>query len=426
MNFLSSQGMINLDDVRDKMKNIERQKLLAKHPYKIFNDKDGRWKTTVLDETKKNGRRLIAKKRLQDLEDIIISYYADKEDEKYIKDNLYTLDKIFPLWLEYKASQTNSTSYPRRILVDWDKYYKDTDIVNEVLTDLTYLKLDKWAHDMIKKYSMTKKQYYNMSIIMRQCLDYACEPELNLLKDNPFRRVRIKSNLFTRKEKPKSNTQVFIVDEQKKICDAAKKKIAEHPWCTTPLMILLNFQLGLRISEICAIKWSDVEDNYIHIQRMEVEDYTIKEIDGELKSISNGYTIVPYTKSVAGDRKVYLNESAKKILRQIKKTNMEYGYYDQDFIFIKSQGCIRGTTSAFSQYLTDLCVEAGVMKKSSHKIRKTYISSLFDQKININTIREQAGHEDEQTSLNNYCFDQNTDRVIEDKLEHAANQNVCI
>lgn len=289
-----------------------------------------------------------------------------------------------------------------------------------------YITLNEWAHNLIKKYSLTKKQYYNMSIIMRQCLDYACEPELNLLKDNPFRRVRIKSNLFARKEKPKSNTQVFIVDEQKKICDAAKKKIAEHPWCTTPLMILLNFQLGLRISEICAIKWSDVEDNYIHIRRMEVEDYTIKEIDGELKSISNGYTIVPYTKSVAGDRKVYLNESAKKILRQIKKTNMEYGYYDQDFIFIKSQGCIRGTTSAFSQYLTDLCVEAGVMKKSSHKIRKTYISSLFDQKININTIREQAGHEDEQTSLNNYCFDQNTDRVIEDKLEHAANQNVCI
>lgn len=314
----------------------------------------------------------------------------------------------------------------RRILVDWDKYYKNTNITQVALVDLTYLTLNEWAHNLIKKYSLTKKQYYNMSIIMRQCLDYACEPELNLLKDNPFRRVRIKSNLFTRKEKPKSNTQVFIVDEQKKICDTAKKKIAEHPWCTTPLMILLNFQLGLRISEICAIKWSDVEDNYIHIQRMEVEDYTIKEIDGELKSISNGYTIVPYTKSVAGDRKVYLNDSAKKILRQIKKTNMEYGYYDQDFIFIKSQGCVRGTTSAFSQYLTDLCVEAGVMKKSSHKIRKTYISSLFDQKININTIREQAGHEDEQTSLNNYCFDQNIDRVIEDKLEHAANKNVCI
>ena len=419
--------MINLDDVRDKMKDEERKRLLSKHRYKVFFDeKDNRWKTTLPDETKKNGRRLVAKKDKHKLEDSIIEYYSSQEDDKYIKNNLFTLEKIFPEWLKYKSSQTNATSYARRILVDWDKYYKDTDITQIVLEDLTYLKLNEWAHNIIKQYGLNKKQYYNMSIIMRQCLDYACEPEIGLLKENQFRRVRIKSNLFTRKEKPKSNTQVFIVDEQKKICDTAKKKVAEHPWCTTPLMILLNFQLGLRISEICAIKWSDIEDNYIHIQRMEVEDYTIKEIDGELKSISNGYTIVPYTKSVAGDRKVYLNDSAKKILRQIKKTNMEYGYYDQDFIFIKSQGCVRGTTSAFSQYLTDLCVEAGVMKKSSHKIRKTYISSLFDQKININTIREQAGHEDEQTSLNNYCFDQNTDRVIEDKLEHAANKNVCI
>ena len=418
--------MINLDDVRDKMKNIERQKLLAKHPYKIFQDKDGRWKTTVLDKTKKNGRRLIAKKSLQDLEDIIIAYYADKEDKKYIKDNLYTLNEIFPLWLEYKASQTNSTSYPRRILVDWDKYYKDTDIVNEVLIDLTYLKLDKWAHDIIKQYSMTKRQYYNMSIIMRQCLDYACEPEIGALKENPFRRVRIKTNLFTKQAKPKSSSQVFMTDEQFKMSKIAKEKIAEHPWCTTPLMILLNFQLGLRISELCAIKWSDIENNYLHIQRIEIEQYHIENNNGKLISVSDGLTIVPYTKTEAGEREVYLNDEAKKILRQIKKTNMEYGYYDDDYIYIKSQGACRGTTKALSKYLYDLCVESGITAKSSHKIRKTYISSLFDKGININTIREQAGHEDEQTSLNNYCFDQHTDDYIEAKLESAMNKNICI
>ena len=30
------------------------------HKYKIFQDKDKRWKTTLPDDTKKNGRRLIA------------------------------------------------------------------------------------------------------------------------------------------------------------------------------------------------------------------------------------------------------------------------------------------------------------------------------------------------------------------------------
>ena len=425
LNFLQSQGMINLDDVQEKMKEQERLRLLSKHRYRIFFDeKDGRWKTTVPDETKKNGRRLIAKRSRDKLEDALVAYYGQIEDDSYIEDNLYTLEKIFPKWLKYKATQTNASSYARRILVDWNTYYKDTDITKVVLEDLTYLQLNEWAHNIIKQHSLNKKQYYNMSMIMRQCLDYACEPEIGLLSENVFRRVKIKGNLFAKKEKPKSSTQVFIVDEQKEICEEANKRFEEHPWCTTPLVILLNFQLGLRISEICAIKWKDIENNYLHVQRMEVEDYSISE-DG-FTAKSNGLKVVPYTKSDAGDRMVYLNDTAKKILEQIKETNLKYDYYDDDYIFIKSQGKTRGTTKAFSKYLYDLCISSGVMAKSSHKIRKTYISSLFDSGVNINTIREQAGHEDERTSLNNYCFDQNLDSAIEEKLESAANKNVRI
>ena len=417
--------MINLDDVQEKMKDYERQRLLSKHKYKVFFDeKDNRWKTTVPDETKKNGRRLIARRSREKLDSDLVAYYAQIEDESYIEDNLYTLEKIFPMWLKYKATQTNASSYTRRILVDWNKYYKDTDITKVILSDLTYLQLHEWAYNLVKDNSLNKKQYSNITLIMRQCLDYACEPEIGLLTSNPFSRVKVKSNLFVKKEKPKSNTQVFIVDEQQQICDEANRKFEEHPWCTTPLVILLNFQLGLRISEICAIKWEDIEGNYIHVQRMEVEDFSIAE-DG-ITAVSNGLKVVPYTKSNAGDRKVYLNESAKKILRQIKETNIRYEYYDDGYIFIKSQGKTRGTTKAFSKYLYDLCISSGVVAKSSHKIRKTYISSLFDKGVNINTIREQAGHEDERTSLNNYCFDQNTDSVIEAKLESAANKIVCI
>lgn len=64
----------------------------------------------------------------------------------------------------------------------------------------------------------------------------------------------------------------------------------------------------------------------------------------------------------------------------------------------------------------------GGINKSNHKIRKTYISSLFDSGVNINTIRVQAEHEDEKTSLNNYCFDQKDESEREKELEKAANK----
>ena len=77
LNFLQSQGIINLNDVQEKMKEEERKRLLKKHPYSIFFDeKDNRWKTTILDETKKNGRRLIARRSKEKLENELICIYS--------------------------------------------------------------------------------------------------------------------------------------------------------------------------------------------------------------------------------------------------------------------------------------------------------------------------------------------------------------
>jgi integrase len=54
-----------------------------------------------------------------------------------------------------------------------------------------------------------------------------------------------------------------------------------------------------------------------------------------------------------------------------------------------------------------------------HKARKTYISTLIDAGVNINTIRSLAGHESEETTYKNYCFDRMVDKQKEDLLERA-------
>lgn len=86
----------------------------------------------------------------------------------------------------------------------------------------------------------------------------------------------------------------------------------------------------------------------------------------------------------------------------------------------------RGTSRTLTKYLETLCSSAGITNKSNHKTRKTYISSLFDCGINFNTVREQAGHEDEQTSLKNYCFDQKDATEKERELEKAVNIRMII
>ena len=53
LDYLQRNGMIDVDDVRDKMVDTERKQLLSKHPYAISQGKDGRWGTWVADKTKK-------------------------------------------------------------------------------------------------------------------------------------------------------------------------------------------------------------------------------------------------------------------------------------------------------------------------------------------------------------------------------------
>lgn len=415
MNYALSEGIINLDEVRNNMKEKEKQRLLSKHKYKIFQDKDGRWKTTVPDEIKKNGRRLIAKSSYDELEKYIITYYTSEEDLEYEKKKLITVRNLFPEWLTYKNSHTTSTSYLRRIKNDWNKYYENDLIVDIPIYDLNYLMLDKWTHEIIKKDDLTKKQYYNMSLIIRQILEYALE--LEIIEQNPFLRIKVDGKMFRHVSKPESDSQVFKAEDEKHICELAMKHYQTSPKSITPLAILLNFNLGLRVGELVALKWSDIDKkNYTHVQRMEVADYVLDDKGAVTRC---GSKIVNHTKSYAGDRKIYLNANSREILSIIKKRSFSYGFYDDDYIFVNFNSS-RLTTGSINSFLYKLCDEINIERKSSHKIRKTYISSLFDNGLNINKIREIAGHEDEKTSLNNYCFDRKTDSDTEKLLDNLS------
>ena len=66
-----------------------------------------------------------------------------------------------------------------------------------------------------------------------------------------------------------------------------------------------------------------------------------------------------------------------------------------------------------------LCCDAGILKRSPNKSRKTYISTLIDNGLNINFVREQVGHKDERTTYGNYCFNRSTREETKETLKKA-------
>ena len=122
--------------------------------------------------------------------------------------------------------------------------------------------------------------------------------------------------------------------------------------------------------------------------------------------------------------KFYLVDEAMKIIDIILST-LDNNYknvpeYKQGFLFVKQDGFI--LPSNIDSVLVSYCKKLNILTKRSHKIRKTVISTLVDSGLNINTIREFAGHEDERTTFNNYTFNRLGNDGIENMLEKSLSK----
>ena len=395
-------GIIDIDSVKQSMTKVKKDEILKNHPYKIYQGNDGRWRTYVSDSMSKQGRKLLVKSSETALVKVLVDYYNGLEEEE--SNRRITLRRLYPRWIEYKKLHTNAQSYIIRIESDWKKYYLNNSIIDVPIQRLNKLKLDVFAHKLIQDYCMTKNQYYNATVIIRQALLYAVD--LGIIVSSPFDQVSVDGKRMFRKVLKKQDcTQVFSPDELKALVLYAQEDFATttSKYPLAPLAVLFQLQTGIRIGELCALRYSDIENqNLIHIQRM------LRRDTGE---------VVDHTKSDYGDRRVPLTKTCEEIIQQVRAKQKELGVSAEDYIF--STTCAPIPEHAVAHLYTKYCKKIGRIHKSSHKARKTYISSLIDARININTVRNLVGHSDERTTLKNYCFDRHTESERREAIEKA-------
>ena len=72
---------------------LNRKELLSKHPYKIWQGRDGKWYTYLPDKEK--GRKLIKRKILSELEDFVVAQIKEDEENP-------TITEIFNEWNDRK------------------------------------------------------------------------------------------------------------------------------------------------------------------------------------------------------------------------------------------------------------------------------------------------------------------------------------
>lgn len=398
LRYLIDNNIINMDDIVNDMNRKRKEQLLQQHKYSIFKGNDGRWKTHIIDSN--GNRKLIAKATQAELEEYLCSFYMESGDDKSAK---ITLSSLFPEWIEYKALKVSSGTI-RRTKTDWNKYYKGTAFADIPLKEIKKINLDKWVHEMIKEHGMNNHQYTGFHAILKQLLDYAVD--YGYISKNPADDLKVeKKRVLVREHKKEDQSQVFSKREFEQLQSVAwsdfnNKKYPVHQ--LTPLAVMFMFYTGLRIGEVCAVRYEDIDDNDLIIRRM----YSISD-----------KRVIERTKGTFGDRRVPIIPQAMELIKCAAARQQEEEVSTDGYIFSMNDYPI--SYSSVSKAFYSYCKKIGTSPKSSHKARKTFVSTLIDSDVNINTIRQIVGHQDERTTLNNYCYDRSSENEKYNKISNA-------
>lgn len=240
---------------------------------------------------------------------------------------------------------------------------------------------------------------------MNQFYDYCISH--NMVQINPPRQLGMPSkNVFVETEaKPEeeiiysSNTKSEVIKEALAQFNKTKN--------TAYLAICLNFNLGLRIGELVALRECDIKENTIHICRAESKNYA-KDKNGKI--VRDGYKVVQHPKTDAGIRTLILTPDAKKYIKMALDENNANGRSDEDYIFLSKSGermheyavnnVLRRCNSVRNE--KDRFIISG-KPSGNHAIRKTCISELHDsQLLPDRMISDFAGHKDISTTQKYY------------------------
>lgn len=409
-------GNIDLDDVRNRNDIMRRNQILKvqKDFYTIWQATDGRWKTKVPDPSTKSGVRLLAKSKRENLENSIIEHYKKLEDEEKTKSS--TIFTLYPIWKEQQKNKGRSSRTIRIYDDFWRKYYKDSAIVNIPINKLNVGDLEDWCYSLIRTYSMNKKKYNNVTVIIRNCFKIAYKRKI--ISENEFSKIEIESFSFADAPVYKNDDRVFLKSEKAKVTQLAfDDYYTKHSLAC--LGIVLCFEIGCRLGELVALKWEDISyniENHICIRRMESK---IEKTDKDGNYLPAIRKVVNHTKTKNSIRDVYLSEHAREILNMIKEWHRQHNI-NCEYIFVNEQGQ-RLYSTAFDSRIEKYCEHLGIKVKRMHAIRRSYISTLFDGGVNISTIQKQCGHADKQTTLNCYVYDtsdlEERTRLIEKALQ---------
>jgi integrase len=294
-----------------------------------------------------------------------------------------TIQELFNEYMEVKTYELRKTSIIRFEYIL--KHYVLSAFKNDYIDKISAKSIQEWKIVMEKR-GLALKTKKLIFTLFNSMMNYAVKMEY--ITKNPLTIVGNFKNTLS----IKNEMNVYTADEFKKFIWVAKSKAEEKQKLQNDLSewnyyVFFNiaFYTGLRKGEIHALKWSDIDNDYLNVNRSITQGYGSADIENAPKNKSSIRTLqVP---NILID-----------VLNEHKNRQRQAHNFTEDF---RVCGNIRDFTVASKNKLYSS--EAKLNRLRIHDFRYSHASLLANNSVNIQEISRRLGHTRIEITLNTYC-----------------------
>lgn len=344
---------------------------------------------------------------------------ANKVEERIyygqtLNDRNMLMEEVSKEWLhEYKkATVKDSTFEQLEVIV---RIHIDPHFGSKRISTIKRSEVRKWMN----KYAAMKDDEGNESYalgsrikhlsILKSIFHYAVN-EMEILEKNPADKLRVpvKDSSAIKEE-----VKYYSLEELNQLLDYMKdfkhQRFKEYR-IYYMLMYFLS-QTGLRISEALALRWDDLEENALNVDKQITRD-------------NNNHSKITTLKNSSSYRRIRLNDDLIKELKKFKICQNEmilkyksFHKNDNDIIFQNFNGNYL-TPSTIRDSIRSYCKAANVDYKGTHVFRHTHAVLLLEAGASLKFVGDRLGHKTIKTTADTYL--DITEKIEEDELQKFA------
>ena len=371
-------GIIDLECVQKEVDMIKRKEILEKHPYAVWEGKNGKWYTYLPDVAKK--RVLKKRNSRQDIENLIVEYWKN--------DGVHTFEDVYYIWREVQ-DQLVSCNTIAKYNTDYKRFFEGTEFAQKDISKIDDDAIRIFMCQTIKENKLQREPMRKLFGYITNTFFYARKK--GYIEENPTEFLHSKDfNRYCYEVYQDESTKTISDEDMRALQEQFRLDHEKMPNYIPTYAVEFASLTGMRVSEIAALRWDHISDSHIIIEFSEKGNQTKTEfwID---KPKNGKIRLFPLTPEI------------KQLLDQVESVERAYGYFCE-WVFANENGRIHAPN--ISACAKNKCRQLHIDAKGKgiHGYRKTLNSKLRCKGVSSTVAASMLGHTKE-VNDKYYTFD---------------------